>query len=158
MTGIKILSDKLYRFLYIILFRLYLFACFFLRPAVYGVYIAVWHGNKILIIRNSYKTQLTLPGGGIRRGENEKQAAIRELQEEMNLTIAPTNIRFVKRYAAYHGYRFETGAFFEINFSDPPKIKIDNREVIWADFITPSSAKKSNLSPLVKLYLEDYII
>ena len=144
--------------LYIILFRLYLIACFFLRPAVYGVYIAVWYGNKILIIRNSYKTQLTLPGGGIRRGENEKQAAIRELQEEINLTISPNKVSFVKKYAAYYGFIFETGTFFEINFAERPNIRIDNREVIWADFITPTTAKQSNLAPLVHLYLGEYPI
>src|ERR1700720_2355348 len=40
--------------------------------------IAVWFGERVLVVRHSYKPGLRLPGGGVKAGENHRLAAIRE--------------------------------------------------------------------------------
>ena len=45
------------------------------RPQHDGAYVAVWQGEELLLIRNSYKPGDTVPCGGIGRGESPLQAA-----------------------------------------------------------------------------------
>ncbi|HEV7951899.1 MAG TPA: NUDIX hydrolase [Candidatus Saccharimonadales bacterium] len=50
--------------------------------------------RKALIVKANYKTHWTFPGGMIDAGETPKQAAIREISEEVGLTIDADNVQF----------------------------------------------------------------
>lgn len=52
------------------------------------------HG-ELLIIKANYKPYWTLPGGVVDDGETPKQAAIREVQEEVGLKIEPATVEFI---------------------------------------------------------------
>ncbi len=57
----------------------------FAKPALYGAKIMTFNdAGELLLIRHSYgKSNLyMLPGGGVKRGEDPQEAALRELREE----------------------------------------------------------------------------
>jgi len=43
-------------------YRLALIYWRLVRPDCLGVFVALWHDDRILVIKNSYKSQLTFPG------------------------------------------------------------------------------------------------
>lgn len=63
-----------------------------------------------LIVKANYKSYWTFPGGIIDEGENPKQAAIREVREEVGLTVAPESVVFAwiaaRRSAVLDTYQF----------------------------------------------------
>lgn len=58
-----------------------------------GVVAVISRGNRLLVIRRSSKVpapgHYCFPGGALEEGETEEQALIRELAEELNITIRP---------------------------------------------------------------------
>lgn len=50
--------------------------------------------GKVLIVKANYKKHWTFPGGIIDAKETPKQAALREVREEIGLAIDPVTIRF----------------------------------------------------------------
>jgi 8-oxo-dGTP diphosphatase len=50
--------------------------------------------ERALIVKANYKAHWTFPGGMIDQGETPKQAALREVTEEVGLTIDANNVQF----------------------------------------------------------------
>ena len=149
------LYNKLAQFFYRLAYKIILTVWFFTRPTVYGVYMAVWHQDKLLIIKNSYKKRFTIPCGRIKRGEDIAEAAVRELREEVGIILGKGQIKFVGEYAAKHDYATDVGSFFEFGMAELPEVQVDNREVTWAEFLTLDQISGLNLSPTVKIWLEN---
>jgi ADP-ribose pyrophosphatase YjhB (NUDIX family) len=145
--------NTLARIFYKLAYKLILFVWFFYKPTVKGVYIAVWCDKKILIIKNSYRKQFTIPCGRIKRGENLTEAAVRELSEEVSLKVYESELKFIGQYKFNYKYVSEIGNFFELEISNLPNISVDNREVVWARFTAPDKALLLELNPLVRSYL-----
>ena len=57
-----------------------------------GAQVMVWYGHSLLLITNSYRRGLYLPGGGIGRREPPANAAIRELREETGIEVAQRDL------------------------------------------------------------------
>ncbi len=126
---------------------------FISRPETTGALVAVWYAGKVLLVRNSYRRTITLPGGYVERDEERRMAAARELQEEVGVTVLPHRLSH-----AYHGthvfeYRKDTLDIFEIEVEQEPEINIDRREVTWAKFTTPQQALEMNIVPHLDEYL-----
>ena len=111
------------RIFYKLAYKLILFVWFFYRPTVKGVYIAVWHDKKILIIKNSYKKQFTIPCGRLKRGEDLTEAAVRELSEEVGIKDYESELKFIGQYKFNYKYVSEIGNFFDLRMSKLPDIK-----------------------------------
>ncbi len=150
---IDIFFQKLYWFAY----RLRLFYNFCTCPDAYGVYIAVWVQDKILIIKNSYKSCYTIPCGGLHWHETGKQGAIRELYEEVNIKVSSDDLTFVGTYISCVENMTDYIIVYEVNLSELPDFKVDNREVIWANFEEPGKALKRDLFPTVRKYLKNKV-
>jgi 8-oxo-dGTP pyrophosphatase MutT (NUDIX family) len=60
------------------------------RPHTRGVKCVVRHGDAVLFVRHSYgdRGHWELPGGGIKRGEDPRDTAAREANEELGLDLA----------------------------------------------------------------------
>ena len=123
------------------------------RPETTGALVAVWHNGRILLVRNSYRRALTLPGGYVRAHEERRTAAARELEEEVGISIQPQ--RLTHAYHATHPFesRKDTLDIFELKLNASPSIKIDRREVVWAEFKTPEEALELTLVPHLDEYL-----
>ena len=64
--------------------------------ARYGVAVVVVRDGRFLIIRRSQTVlapgMYCFPGGGIEPGETEEEAVVREMQEELGITVTPRRL------------------------------------------------------------------
>lgn len=136
-------------------YRLLLAGWFIFRPRRRGVFVAVWHADRLLAIRNSYRSWLALPAGGVKRGEAPLDAAVRELREEVGIAAGRDDLRFAGKIATTFEFKRDCCAFFEVALAVRPEIRVDGREVLWAGFIGPDEALRDDrLAPPVRAYLE----
>jgi len=135
-------------------YRVLLVLWFVFRPRHRSVFVAVWHGGRVLAIRNSYRDRLALPAGGIHRGESPEAAARRELAEEVGLAVAPGALRFVVEIPSTFEWKRDRCSFFEIELAAPVAPRVDRREVVWAGWVAPEAALADRLLPPVRAYLE----
>jgi 8-oxo-dGTP pyrophosphatase MutT (NUDIX family) len=128
---------------------------FFTKPTVYGVYIAIWYKAELLIIKNSYRKRLTIPCGRIKPGEDLAEAAVRELYEEVGIKLEKSQLSFIGEYAGNFKNATDIGSFFEIDMAEMPRVQVDNREVIWAQFMSLERISKLHLNPTVGAWLDN---
>ncbi len=97
-----------------------------------GAGVAVWYQDQILVVRHSYRPGWSLPGGQIKKNEEPRSAASRELREEVGIQTAPESLIPVRQS--------RPGKFlFECRLQTRPVLKIDNREIIEARFVDPAA-------------------
>ena len=83
--AIGALTDRFWRTAYRVAFRAARLWWRLRRPAHDGAVAAVWLRGRVLTIRQSYRSNSCWPGGGIRGGEEPREAARRELREEAGI-------------------------------------------------------------------------
>lgn len=123
------------------------------KPETTGALVAVWHEGRVLLVKNSYRTQMTLPGGYIRPREDRRTAAARELREEVGINVQPKRL-----IHAYHGthlfeHRMDTLDIYELEVETPPTVRVDSREVVEAEFHPPEQALELPIVPHLQEYL-----
>jgi 8-oxo-dGTP diphosphatase len=126
---------------------------FLRRPETTGALVAVWHHGRVLLVKNSYRSQLTLPGGYVKPREDRRTTAARELHEEVGIRVQPKRL-----VHAYHGthffeYRKDTLDIYELELEEAPNVQVDDREVVRAEFHTPMEALNLRVVP----HLEEYL-
>jgi 8-oxo-dGTP pyrophosphatase MutT (NUDIX family) len=126
---------------------------FIRRPETTGALVAVWCRGRVLLVRNSYRPQLTLPGGYVRAREDRRTTAARELREEVGIQVQPRHL-----VHAYHGthlfeHRKDTLDIFELEMDEEPQVRVDDREVVAAEFHSPDDALGMSIVP----HLEEYL-
>lgn len=126
---------------------------FIRRPETTGALVAVWYRGRVLLVKNSYRSQLTLPGGYVKAREDRRTTAARELREEVGIQVQPRRL-----VHAYHGthlfeHRQDTLDIFELEMEEEPKVRVDDREVVAAEFHTPTEALSLKVVP----HLEEYL-
>jgi ADP-ribose pyrophosphatase YjhB (NUDIX family) len=126
---------------------------FVFQPETKGVYVAVWYGRQILLIRNSYKPKQTFPAGGVKRGESDIDAAVRELHEEVGLSLCPDDLKLVQGFVSHEEYKTDKSVVFEARLEDLPRLKIDRREVTHAEFVDCEDAAQRELASIAQQYM-----
>ena len=97
--------------------------------------VALWHRDRILVVKHSYTRGVGLPGGHIGSREPPAQAAVRELAEEVGVTVPPSAIRLFRQMEQRRTHL----SLFECELAEAPEIKIDNREITFAAFMAPAA-------------------
>ena len=146
MTIWKILGHILYWLAWPALF-------FYLRIGV-RTRVAVFSGDNILVVKNWWGSGLwILPGGGLHRGEDHTEGALRELKEETGLSLSKADLKKpgtsrIRINGITHTYEFYT-ANIEKKLKPSPTKKI---EIIDAKWMPLDQAKKDvpELSYLIK--------
>lgn len=108
--------------------------------------------NRLLLVRKRNTQKFMLPGGKIDDGESAIEALIRELQEEIDLTISSQDAKFIEEYEAVAanepGFRIQSQLFkitIPSHLTIQPQAEIE--EIIWLKHHTILDL---NLAPLVE--------
>lgn len=150
----RALLDRFWQLVFRVGFKVLLGYRFFVRPYHEGALVAVWSEGSVLLIRNSYRSAWSFPGGSVKRGEQPLQAACRELCEEVGLAVDPDNLRYIGAIDAVHEFQHDHCHFFELRLRQNPSLQLDNREVTVSRFVARESAFDFPLVRVVQLYLE----
>ncbi len=148
--------DRLFRVAYICAYRMMRVYWALRRPQSHGALVAVWHDGAILLVRNSYVPYFSLPGGYVRRAETTRQAALRELAEEVGVSGIDDLLTLALEVTHEWEGRCDHVAIFAVELSQPPHIEVDNREVVAASFYTPEEALKLELFPPLRQHIEEH--
>ena len=147
------MRDRMWRVLFRVAFQLVRVWWFVARPHAEGVFAAVWWEDRLLLIRNSYRTGESTPGGRLGRGEPPLEGARRELREEVGLDLPQSEFRFACELELVVDFVHDTVSFFEVALDREPVLRVDRREVVWAGFVAADELSSRPLSPHARAYL-----
>lgn len=103
---------------------------FVARPRTAGAHCLIEHDGSFLLIRNSYGLPLwTLPGGGIRHQESPTEAVVREVREEVGISLA--HVEPLGSYVSTAEFKVDTVHCFYASVPSST-YTIDNGEVMRA--------------------------
>jgi ADP-ribose pyrophosphatase YjhB (NUDIX family) len=125
------------------------------RPEVRGTAVLVRVDDRLLVIRNSYRRVLTVPGGRVGRHEEHRSAAVRELEEETGISVTAESLVPAGRVLCTElGSRDEV-FFFELRLEQEPTVHVDGRGVIEAHFVEEASLDRRSLWPPLRQLFDE---
>jgi 8-oxo-dGTP diphosphatase len=125
----------------------------FTQPHTWGAHVMIWHQGKVILVRTSYRSDWMAPGGGLKPGETPVQGAVREVSEEVGLTLRDEDLHLVQVIEHSPDYRQDKLHLFETRVATVSAIRIDNREIVEARWVTPAEALSLPLAPPMRDYL-----
>lgn len=113
------------------------FVYFFSKPAITLIlansnrsYALIRHENEVLVVKNwlGMHDKWHLPGGGFLANEEPLQGLIRELGEELGISLPPNSFRLLQNQAfkSKGQYRYW---IFEAKLAKKPTLNINNHEI-----------------------------
>lgn len=146
--------DLLFRLAYRNAYRLMRIYWAVRHPRVHGALVAIWHDGKILLVQNSYVGYRSLPGGYVHSNETGRDAALRELREETGIHASAADLKpIIDEHHEWEGKQ-EHIEIFDLDVNERPRIAVDNREVVEADFFSPHEALRLQLFPPIRRVIE----
>ncbi|WP_413287543.1 NUDIX domain-containing protein [Bdellovibrio sp. HCB337] len=110
-----------------------------------GVGVVFTSGNKVLVLKPTYKDHWLLPGGVIDENESPREAAIREVKEELGLDVVIEKL-IVMDYLHPAGTRTECIQFFfqgpELKPAEVAAIQLQSEEITEYEFVEFPEALK----------------
>jgi 8-oxo-dGTP pyrophosphatase MutT (NUDIX family) len=136
------------------------------RPHTHGSLVAIWKSNQLLLVQTSYRKGYGLPGGGIQAGESARDAAIRELQEELGLAIESSWLQDPWSISERQPGGLNTVTIFRlpwdqhltdsIHAPNRPPVEIDQLEIIATAWMSREEALNQHLPNHLRHYLKTY--
>jgi 8-oxo-dGTP diphosphatase len=124
------------------------------HPTTNGSLVALWNRGEVLLVRNSYVPYYCLPGGYVRKGETARDAALRELSEEVGISANSEQLEAVFDETHQWEGKNDHVQIFALELSARPAVRVDHREVVEASWWTPERALSLVLFPPVRRVLE----
>lgn len=114
------------------------------------------HDGKVLLVKNWFSEQKwTLPGGGVIKNENETAALVREIDEELGITIGVTQLAHLATIAVQRLAPYKISIYTLQSTSLPPRFIVDKCEIIataWFPLTEIPTDRASELDVIVNLY------
>jgi ADP-ribose pyrophosphatase YjhB (NUDIX family) len=124
------------------------------RPTTHGALVTLWNQGEVLLVRNSYVRYYTAPGGYVGRRETARQAALRELREEVGVSAENERLEQVLEERHKWEDKEEHVTIFALELPARPVVEVDHREVIEASWWTPERALALDLFPPLRRVIE----
>ncbi|MBI4934154.1 MAG: NUDIX hydrolase [Actinobacteria bacterium] len=126
-------------------------------PTTHGAQVMLWCRGQVLLVRNPYLTCHSAPGGSLRHGESARAAAVRELREEVGISVAPE--RLVQSLEVTHDWRGKRDhvVIFCVELDERPRVRMDLREVVEAAWFDPDEVAQSNVFPPLKRAIREHV-
>jgi 8-oxo-dGTP diphosphatase len=147
-------NDRVIQYAYIFFFRMARLWWWLRRPQHQGALVALWVKDRLLLVQQSYREGLTLPGGGVRKGELPRTAAQRELCEELGLEINASDLTPVCIIGGEWDYRHEQVYVFALHLDQEPTLYPDQREITSARFLAVETLTTIAITPALRAYLQ----
>lgn len=105
--------------------------------------------GRILVVDPVYKPDWDLPGGMVEKNEPPRQTAIRELREELDLTLEPGQLLYIEWVPPHGPWDDMIELIFDGGvLSDPSALRLADGELRAAEFVEPNEAA-ARLRPYV---------
>jgi len=153
-AGGPTLVDRAFQLAYVCAYRMMRFYWAVRKPTTNGALVTLWNRGQVLLVRNSYVSYHTLPGGYLRRGETSRQAALRELREEVGVTASSDDLSLLIDETHEWEGKHDHVSIFALELPERPAIKVDHREVVDAAWYAPDEALKLDLFPPLRRAIE----
>ena len=115
---------------------------------------AMWCRGRVLLVKTCYRRVYSLPAGFVGRHEAARDAASRELFEEVGVRIQPSDLALVYTGTVFVEHHHDTLTVFEVEISSEPEVKASGRELVWVGWKTTEEAKEM---PLLSQHLRAYL-
>ena len=110
------------------------FYYFLFRPKTNGVKVIATHDNKVLLVRIGYgHKKWALPGGKVNKGEEFREAALRELKEESGLVL--DEVVCIGSFYSEKEYKKDTVQYF-VGETKNEDLVIDDQEIVDAGWFS----------------------
>lgn len=120
------------------------------RPLTHGALVTLWCNGQVLLVRNSYVPYYSAPGGYLKRRETAREAARRELREEVGVVAAPEQLAQVLELTHDWDGRRDHVVIFSLDLDERPLVQVDYREVVEAYWFSPDEVARSDVFPPLK--------
>lgn len=124
-------------------------------PHLNGALVAVWAGDRVLLVRNSYNDYFTLPGGRLNGGETYRDAAARELLEETGIAVKPAALTPALSEDRLRPLGSARVDIFQIRMQMAPTVRPDPVEIADYRWCTSEEAGQLSLFRPVRRYLRE---
>jgi 8-oxo-dGTP pyrophosphatase MutT (NUDIX family) len=91
--------------------------------------VALWHGDRLLLVFDRYRRCWELPGGTIEPGETPRQAAVRELREEAGFVTEALTFAGFARFVLGAERRAEYAAVYTARVTPQDERFTPNEEI-----------------------------
>ncbi len=118
-------------------------------------YVLVCYRDEVIITMNwlGEQDKWRLPGGGIKKNEDPKNAAVREIFEELGLKIELNDLKPLNTTPITDNAKFEY-YLYSINLASKPTLNIDKKEILQAKFVKISDIKDLKLSDELQIAID----
>lgn len=108
--------------------------------------------GQVLTVRKRGTTKFMLPGGKLEPGESPKAAAIREIEEEVGISLADADVTFLGEWrtaAANEAATDLLGTVYLAALAGVPHARAEIDELRWVDAYPGPDADLADLAPLL---------
>jgi ADP-ribose pyrophosphatase YjhB (NUDIX family) len=142
--------DRSFQLAYKLAYRLMRASWRLRNPLTHGALVLIWCRGEVLLVRNSYVPYFSAPGGFVKPHEDARDAALRELVEEVSLHVEPERLRLALEVTHPWEGKRDHVKVFELEMSDRPDVRVDHREVVEALWVAPERALELDVFPPLK--------
>jgi len=102
------------------------------HPHGRGAQLVLVDGDRVILVRHTYRAPSTwmLPGGGVRRGEAFRAAAVREADEELGLSLH--DLTLLLSYTVYREHKHDELTVFLAEVPRAEDVVVDRAELAEA--------------------------